>query len=105
MSASSGMSALRHLSPEILDRPELQLFHRALTAAEFAGDLADAFLFDKAHVNHAKLRLREPVYQLEQHGAAFDFFGTRPVGIQSRIPRFAPAALPVAGDGPRGDPQ
>src|SRR5579863_7615885 len=60
-SARSGMSAL-HLSPEVLNGPKLQLFHGALTAVQLLGDLADALLLHEAHMNHAKLRLREPVH-------------------------------------------
>src|SRR5579862_3832596 len=104
-SSRSGMSTL-HLSPEILDSPELQLLHRTLAAAELARDFPDAFLFHEAHVNHPELRLRKPFHHLEQHGAAFDFLRRGPVGLAKsicRIPRFASAPLPVVGDGPRGD--
>src|SRR5580700_2793716 len=98
------MSAL-HLSPEILDGPELQLLYRALAAAELAGNLADAFLFHEAHVNHSELRFRKPLHELEQYGAALDFRETGAVGVERRISRFPPSALPVVGDCAGGDPQ
>src|SRR6476659_7201048 len=98
------MSAL-HLSPKILDGSELQLLHCSLAAAKFAGDLPDTLLLDKTHVNHSKLRLRKPVHQLEQHGAAFDLLGTRPRRILRRITRLAAAALPMIRHSARSDPQ
>jgi hypothetical protein len=41
-----------HLSPEVLDGAKLKLLYGTLAAFEFQGNLADAFLLHKSHVNH-----------------------------------------------------
>src|SRR3982751_621299 len=103
-SVRSGMSTL-HLSPETLNRAKLQLFHGALAAAHFAGDLSNALLLHKAHVNHPELRLRKPVHQLEQHRVSLNLLRTRTILIERRISRFSSGALPMVGNCPGGDPQ
>src|ERR1700732_5210741 len=90
----SGMGAL-HLSPQVLDGAKLKLLHRALAALELLGYLADALLLHKSHVNHTKLRLREPLQQLKQHGAAFDFVRGRRLRRCRKIPRLPARALKV----------
>src|SRR5579862_3779895 len=103
-SARSGMSAL-HLSPEILDGPKLKLLNGAFTAPEFKSDLTDTLLFHEAHLNHAELRFREPIDQLKQHGAAFDFGGSGGVRLLRRTTGLPAGALPMVGKNARGDPQ
>src|SRR5690348_1541082 len=86
------MSAL-HLSPQILDRAKLKLLHGTLAALHLPGDFADALLLDESHMNHPELSLREPVYQLKQHGVALDFRGIRLLRLFRRVPRFSPQSL------------
>src|SRR4051812_40720917 len=64
----SGIGTL-HLGTQVLDRAKLKLFYRAFAAAEFRGNLADALLLHKSHLNDAELRFRKPLNELEQHGA------------------------------------
>ncbi len=94
-----------HLSAKVFDGSKLQLLYGSFAPAELGCDLADAFLLHKAHVNHAKLGLWQPVYQLKQHRAAFDFFRRGPIRTGNRISRFSPAALPVIRNRSRCDSQ
>src|SRR5215471_3591743 len=48
----SGIRTL-HLGAQVLDSAKLKLLHRALATSEFRGNLPDALLFHKSHVNDA----------------------------------------------------
>src|ERR1700761_2007916 len=76
----SGIRAL-HLGAQVLDRAKLKLFHRAFTASEFRGNLPDALLFHKAHLNDAELRFWKPLHKLEQHGATLDLICRGRLGV------------------------
>jgi hypothetical protein len=76
------LMATTYSGAQTFDCPKLKLLDCALRFLKFVRDVANTFLFDEAHVNHAKLRFRQPVHQLEKYGAALHFFRFRPVGFR-----------------------
>src|SRR6516225_6109391 len=65
------------LSPQALDGAELKLFDRAFASPELCGNFTNAFLLNKAHMNHTELRFREPVHQLKQDGTSLKLIRSR----------------------------
>src|SRR5215467_3769167 len=100
----SGIRTL-HLGAQVLDRAELKLLHRAFAASEFRGNLSDALLLHKSHLNDAELGLRKPLNELEQHGAALDLVCSGRLRACQRIPRFAARTLVMIRDQPRRNSQ
>src|SRR5690242_7318683 len=98
-SSCSGMAGL-HLRAQVLEGAQLKLFHRSFAAPQGVGNLPYALLLHKPHVNHAELRLREPLHQLEQHSAALDFVRRRLLLIRRWRARFPARALEVVRDYP-----
>src|SRR5215475_11879939 len=100
----SGIGTL-HLGAQILDRAKLKLLHRAFAAPEFRGNLPDALLLHKSHLNDSELRLRKPLDELEQHGATLDLVCRRRLRARQRISRFAARTLVMIRDQPRRNSQ
>src|SRR5215469_3892713 len=100
----SGIRTL-HLGAQVLDRAKLKLLHRAFAASEFRGNLSDALLLHKSHLNDAELRLRKPLDKLEQHGAALDLVCRGRLLACQRISRFAARTLVMIRDSPRRNSQ
>ena len=91
------------LSPQALYGAELKLLDSSFAPPKLKGDLTDALLLDEAQLNHAVLRFREPVHQLEKHGGAVDFSGCRGFGLGRRMAGLSPAARPMVGNDARGN--
>src|SRR5215831_5894108 len=100
----SGIRTL-HLGAQVLDRAKLKLLHGAFAASEFRGNLPDALLLHKSHVNDAELRLRKPLNELEQDGAALDLVCRGRLRGCQRISCFAARTFVVIRDEPRRNSQ
>src|SRR5215469_1615193 len=100
----SGIRTL-HLGAQVLDRAKLKLLHRTFAASELRGNFPDALLLHKSHLNDAKLRLRKPLNELEQHGAALDLVCRGRLRTCQRISRLAARTLVMIRDQPRRNSQ
>src|SRR5262245_20841117 len=67
---ASSLMDIPQPGPQILERAELQLLHRALRAPERAGDLANAPLLDESVEDHALLVAGQLHDQLGEHREA-----------------------------------
>jgi hypothetical protein len=64
--------AFPHLSPQSLQRAELELLYRAFGFAQALSDFFNTALFDETFAYHAALKFGKFLDEVKQEGFAFD---------------------------------
>src|SRR5262245_5764110 len=97
----SSLMSVPHASSQGFQRTELELLHRAFTAPQRLGNLANAPLLDEARQHDMLLVVWQASDQIGKHGPAVDVGGFAQVGRRrTPIPR---QSLPAVGDGVPGN--
>ena len=104
LSTGTPCRAFLHTLAQGVDRAQLQLLDRTLGSIERRRHLADVATLDKPHLNHLPLRVGQAIHQLKQAQTPLEILVFPFVrNLRRQIVRFASFALPVIGEGVRGD--